>query len=182
MGLKRLTINKMTVKHFRRNKIRLRTLKKFRLLPIYAYDICEVCHIRFGLLDIPCEIEYRSKTHTACTKTIAMCEQCFSPNQVFTCDEHRQSVNAVECEFTGQGYEDSPVYYMFPDLGIRRVRDAVCSKCAKEYQVCHIHQHNSPIKYEMCAWCLRHTFWDPRWVRGVRERAVQLGEDEQFKL
>ena len=151
------------------------TLMKFKLHPVLGLPKCKYCKNHNECNEYPCEVDYRSNGSIKCNKKIVVCSRCFNPDKVFVCDNHSKDINAVFCDFTGQCYSESPVYYYFPELGIRRVYDTECKGCGKVYQVCH-HHDSSPIKYTKCAMCLKDMFDDfgKRFVYGLRD----LKEDE----
>ncbi len=112
---------------------------------------CGVCKEEKECNSYPCEVEYRSNRNIKCENIITICDKCFDPDDVYVCKNHEKDVNIVYCDFTGTSQRDSPVYFHFPDLGIRRVKDYICETCKKEYKVCKYHKD---IEYKNCYKCL----------------------------
>ena len=133
------------------------TLMKYKLHPIFSLPICSVCKMNKKCNEYPCEVDYRSDIR--CDNKLTICSQCFTSNNVYVCEDHEKYMkkNIAYCDFTQQSSSESPVYYCYPDLGMRRVKDTECEGCGKIYPVCHNHE-DSPIKFSKCAMCLKDTF------------------------
>ncbi len=114
---------------------------------------CQSCLSNKDLLKYPCEVEYRSDNKIICKNKFYLCDRCFSPEKVFACKEHEKHIQKTWCEWTNSCPNESPVYYSFPDLGIRRVRDVDCENCKQTFQICKIHEKNSPLKTKFCSHC-----------------------------
>ena len=114
---------------------------------------CVACLNDKEVQKYPCEVEYRSNSAILCKNKIYLCEKCFSPEKVFACKEHEKVIETTWCEWVGSCPNESPVYYSFPDLGIRRVRDRDCRNCLKTFQICKRHENTSPLKTKYCSKC-----------------------------
>jgi len=135
----------MTKKKRNRNRV-FKISKKELNLPK-----CGVCKQERKCNMYPCEIEYRSNEDVKCENTMPICDECFTVDKVFVCKDHEKDVNVIYCNFTGKLQIDSPVYFDYPHLGIRRVKDYTCENCKKKYQVCNYHEE---IVYKKCYNCL----------------------------
>lgn len=133
---------------------------------------CFSCKKTRTIITYPCEIDYCSDIK--CNNKIPLCQTCSEFELVYVCKDHEDYIerHPTYCDFTGQSYFESPVYYWYASCGIRRVFDTECEGCGKTYKVCGNHE-NSPIKFSKCAMCLKHTFDDfefaKRFVYGLRE-------------
>lgn len=145
------------------------TLLKFKLHPKFAYPLCRGCKKRKDCIKVKCEVDYRSDKGLECNKKMWYCESCFTPSNVFVCKKHESDLNVVYCDYTGSSYSESPVYYCFHYLGIRRVNDTTCKRCDKVFQVCGYHTY-SPIKFHVCAMCLKGAFecYGLEYVHGLK--------------
>jgi hypothetical protein len=152
-------------KHYYNYITTTETLSKFNFIKKCTY--CNIGKMCFTICP-PCEIDYRSDGSIKCSEKIYICDSCFNPNNVYVCKKHEKDLNIVYCDFTGQEYSESPVYYYFPENGIRRVKDSICEGCKKTYQVCNNH-NTSPIKFSNCAMCLKDTFEYKDHIYGLRE-------------
>ena len=113
---------------------------------------CGVCKEEKECNSYPCEVDYRSDKSIKCENTVNICYKCFDIDDVYVCENHEKDVNIVYCNFTGILQQDSPVYFQYPDLGIRRVKDYICQSCKKTYQVCQ--KYHKDIEYKNCYRCL----------------------------
>lgn len=114
---------------------------------------CSHCKEQKNLNKYPCEIEYITEGKVHCEDTITLCSKCFDSNNMYTCYSHNKDIdiNKTICEFTGLYPNDSPVYFKYGDLGIRKVGDYECNRCKNNYKVCHEH---IKIEYKYCRSCL----------------------------
>ena len=113
---------------------------------------CSVCHEEKPCNRYPCELEYRTQGKVKCDDTLTICSKCFDSNNIYTCANHKESeIKDLNCEFTGLYSIDSPVYFIYGDLGIRKLGDYECKRCNKDYKVCHMHIE---IEYKYCRNCL----------------------------
>lgn len=151
-----------------------KTLLKYNILPLKAFKKCKSCKKISYRTPTPCEASYRSNENIECNKKIHICDDCFSPEDVYLCKKHYnlKAYDDIFCEFTGQEYSDSPVYYYNYFGSVRRTRKCKCEKCNKDYYACGIHGYNSPHKYKNCATCLIDTFYCPDFVHGVRDHPI----------
>jgi len=147
------------------------TLLKFKILPLKAFHKCVSCKRTSYRMCSPCEASYRSETPLECNKFIPVCDDCFDTNEVYLCKKHYELKGRknIFCEFTGQSYSDSPVYYYHYFKSVRRTKQYKCENCSKDYFACGCHRHNSPIKYSKCATCLIDTFFCPLFVHGLQD-------------
>ena len=143
---------------------------------------CKKCKKHRRYIKCPCEVSYRSNEEIKCDVVLPICKRCFNPNNVYVCPKHYSTLlrNKKLCEYAGQSYNDSPVYFSFPRLGIRRVNDSVCEKCNETFQVCHLHDR-SPHKYTTCARCLGDVDY---WVYGMKRRDLRpdIVDDDPLDL
>jgi hypothetical protein len=77
------------------------------------------------------------------------------------------------CDYTSQSWCHSPVYYDFPFLGIRRVYDATCYLCDKNFYTCGRHP-DSPYKKITCAQCCRDKLGQdcPYYLHGLKAKQI----------
>ena len=117
------------------------------------YQVCKYCnktYIKKGDINkYDCEITFRSKDKIQCQHKINICNNCFSPEKVFFCNDHEKNCDILICEYAGEYYEDSPVMYIYPQFGVRRVHEITCKNCDQSYLTCKEHK----TVYENCAKC-----------------------------
>lgn len=133
---------------------------------------CVICKEKNKCLRYTCEIDY--KTDLFCTKKLWICDSCYDPENVYCCKAHKSQLKSTFCEFVGQSYGHSPVYWWgagcLDDIGIvTRVYDTKCSFCLIDFKICKNHS-SAPIKYTTCAQCCNDELdLDLNsWVHGLR--------------
>lgn len=152
---------------------------KGRYVDIFRkFTNCGNCKAKKKCLAYNCEVDYRSDL--LCSKKIWLCDNCYNPDRVFTCKKHKHEVNSTKCEFAGQSYGHSPLYWDTyctdpkDEVGnIPRVYDTQCEHCKITFQICK-HHPRSPFKYTTCAHCCSDVFdikmWP--WIHGIRREKI----------
>jgi hypothetical protein len=137
---------------------------------------CQQCKDEKLCFMYPCGVNYRRKEgeFIDCKTKIPICTGCYNPDNVYVCHEHTYKLNTMcRCDYTSQSWCHSPVYYDFPFLGIRRVYDATCYLCDKNFYTCGSHP-DSPYKKITCAQCCRDKLGQdcPHYLHGLKAKQI----------